>query len=114
MRKVQVDKIEDGMVLAKPLMGSGGNVLLSDGVVLKKAMISRLKNWDVPFVVIQSEGEDVVEASSPIALEFKTEELDHVYADVIKNPIMKIVYEATRDYLRNKIAASRPEPRETK
>jgi len=105
MKKIPVDKIEDGMILSRPLMGSAGNTLLSEGVVLKKAMISRLKNWDVPFVVIQSEEENVEEISTAATVEFKTSELDNTFKDVLKNPIMKIVYEATRDYLRGKSSA---------
>jgi len=111
MRKIPVDKIEDGMVLAKPLMGSTGNVLLSEGIVLKQSMIPRLKNWDVPTVTVHS-GEDVTEeVAAPAAVEFKSEALDAVFKDVIKNPIMKIVYEATRDYFRNKNLKDRIEPK---
>jgi hypothetical protein len=102
MKKIPVDKIEDGMVLAKPLMGSAGNVLLSEGIVLKQSMISRLKNWDVPVVVIQSDDEPAEEVAAPVAVEFRTDELDAKFKDVMKNPIMKIVYEATRDYFQNK------------
>jgi len=98
MRKVLIDKIEDDMVLAKPLMGTTGNVLLSEGVLLKKSMISRLKNWDIPFVYVQSDSEQPEDTSSPTTVAVSTGELDGIFSDVIKNPIMKIIYEAARDY----------------
>ena len=108
MKKIPVDKIEDGMILAKPLMGSSGNILLNEGVVLKQSMISRLKNWDVPLVTVQSDQETVEETAAPVAVEFKTEALDAVFSNVIKNPIMKIIYEATRDYLNKNTKDKQP------
>jgi len=104
MKKIQVDKIEDGMVLAKPIVGNSGNILLNEGVILKKSMIPRLKNWDVPFVSVQSEVESVEEVAAPVVVEYKSDVLDEVFKDVIKNPIMKIILESTRDYFRNKYA----------
>lgn len=90
------------MILAKPLVGSAGNILLNEGVVLKTTIISRLKNWDVPFVTVQSGDEQTEEPVTAVPVEFKTEVLDTIFTDVIKNPIMKIIYEATRDYFRSK------------
>ena len=98
MRKILIDKIEDDMVLAKPLVGANSNVLLSDGILLKKSMISRLKNWDIPFVYVQSDSEQPEDATIPAAVAVSTGELDIIFSDVIKNPIMKIIYEAAKDY----------------
>lgn len=103
MKKIPIDKIEDGMVLAKPLIGSAGNVLLNEGVVLKVSMISRLRNWDIPTVTVQSAEETVEETSAAPAVEFHSEALDEVFRDVMKQPIMRIVYEATRDYFKSKV-----------
>ena len=99
MKKIQIDKIEDGMILAKPLMGTAGNVLLSEGLVLKTAMIARLRNWGIQIVTIESnEAPSETETVSP-GLEHKPTELDDVFSDVLKNPIMKIIYDSTKAYL---------------
>jgi hypothetical protein len=110
MKKIPVDKIEDGMVLAKPLIGSNGNILLNEGVILKKSMISRLKNWDVPSITVQSDQEVVEEVAAPVSVEINTNALDTVFKDAIKNPIMKIIYESTMDYFRNKSLKGKPDP----
>jgi hypothetical protein len=106
MKKIPVDKIENGMILSKPLIGASGNVLLNEGVVLKTTMIPRLKNWDIPFVTVQGEEEKTAEAAAPLAQEFETKQLDQVFADVLTNPLMKIIYDATLLHLRGKQAAN--------
>ncbi|MFH0920473.1 MAG: hypothetical protein V1913_08925 [Fibrobacterota bacterium] len=103
MKKIPIDKIEDGMVLAKPLIGSAGNILLNEGVVLKVSMVARLRNWDIPSVTVQSTEETVEESSTAQAVEFHSEILDEVFKDVMKHPIMRIVYEATHDYFKSKL-----------
>lgn len=106
MRKVIVDKIEDGLVLARPLMGATGNILLGEGVVLKASMISRLKNWDVPFVYVQSEVEQTEDSSSASGVPVSTDELDEIFTDVMKNPIMKIIYDAAKEYSKTRAATA--------
>jgi len=107
MRKVLIDKIEDAMILAKPLVGTNGNVLLGEGVELKKSMISRFKNWDIPFVYIQSDDDNPGDTANTASVAVSTDELDGIFCDVIKNPLMKIIYEAARDYNQSKLAPTR-------
>ncbi|MBL8025474.1 MAG: hypothetical protein JNL74_03640 [Fibrobacteres bacterium] len=107
MRKILIDKIEDAMILAKPLVGANGNILLGEGVELKKSMISRFKNWDIPFVYIHSDGDNSEDASSTAAVAVSNDELDGIFSDVIKNPLMKIIYEAARDYNQSKTAPAK-------
>lgn len=102
MKKIPIDKIEDGMILEKPVMGTGGNVLLNEGVVLKASMIGRLKNWNIPSVSVQSDEEEVEEEAETVSIEYKTQQLDDTFADVMDNPIMKIVYDATKAHLENR------------
>jgi len=103
MKKISIDKIEDDMILAKPIIGSAGNVLLNEGVVLKVSMVTRLRNWDIPTVTVQSADEVVEETSTTQTVEFHSDVLDDIFKDVMKHPIMCVVYEATRDYFKNKI-----------
>ncbi len=98
MRKIAIDNIEDGMVLAKPLMGSTGNILLGEGIELKQAMISRFKNWDISFVFIHSDGDEPDDPNAAPVVAISSDQLDEVFKDVLKNPIMRIIYDAARDY----------------
>jgi len=102
MRKVPIDKIEDGMILAKPLVGTTGNILLNEGVILKGSMVSRLKNWDVPVVYVESENEHAVDPENTSTVAVSTTEIDEIFMDVMKNPLMKTIYEAAKDYSSNR------------
>lgn len=102
MKKIPVEKIEDGMILSKPLIGAAGNVLLNEGVVLKISMVARLKNWGVPFVSVQGEEEAAKQESAPAAQEVHSQKLDQTFAGLLDNPIMKIIYEATLHHLQGK------------
>jgi len=87
----------DGMVLAEPII-IGQVVLLNKGFVLRKSLIMRLQSRDIHSIMIESEEEEnisVVEQFNQSQLS-----LDEVFSDVLKNPIMHLIYEVTRDYLR--------------
>lgn len=95
MKKIYVEKIEDGMTLAKDVCGSSGSALLSKGIKLTKNMGRRLKNWGVTFVCIEGEEEHTEE--KPVR-EFQPEEvkeqLETKFVDVMDNPIMKTLFKA--------------------
>jgi len=55
MRKVPLQEVEDGMVLATPLTGSSGNVLMGKGIVLKSSIVPRLSAWGVTHVCIEGD-----------------------------------------------------------
>ena len=55
MTKIPLGEIEDGMILASPLIGATGNTLLPTGTILKNAMIARLMTWKIHFVDIVGE-----------------------------------------------------------
>jgi len=90
------------MILSKPLIGTGGNVLLNEGIELKAAMISRLKNWGIPFVTIQGEEERAVEEQASINREVQLPQLDRIFVDTLNHPLMKIVYDATFSHLQER------------
>ena len=95
MKKIFVENIGDGMVLAKDVCGSTGSALISKGTRLTVAMGRRLKNWGVAYVCI--EGEEERKEEKPlieISPEQVKNELQAKFADVIDNQIMKIVFDA--------------------
>lgn len=55
MRKLSVDSLKPGMVVARAIYSADGQVLLNKGVVLKPSYIIRLKELGVPAVYIRDE-----------------------------------------------------------
>lgn len=47
MRRISVDKVNEGMILAKTLYSMDGNVLLNAGIKLKEAYINRFKEMGI-------------------------------------------------------------------
>ncbi|HWR38891.1 MAG TPA: hypothetical protein VN611_05290, partial [Patescibacteria group bacterium] len=56
-RRFRIQDTEPGMVLAAPVIGSGGRVILMQNTVLTEKLIDRLQNWNV-FVVDVCEAVD--------------------------------------------------------
>ena len=95
MKKIFVEKIKDGMILARDVYGTSGSALLSKGTTLTETMGRRLKNWGVTYVSI--EGEEEQKQEKPIieiSPEEVKEELEAKFVDVIDNPIMKTLLKA--------------------
>jgi DUF917 family protein len=95
MKKILVENIQDGMVLAREVFGSTGSALLNKGTVLTVAMGRRLKNWGVGFVTVEGEEEhheekQVVEISS----EKVHAELSEKFAGLLDDPIMSVIFNA--------------------
>lgn len=55
MRKVSIEELQPGMVLAKTIFNASGNVLLSGGMVLSPNFIQRLIELNIPAVFIRDE-----------------------------------------------------------
>ncbi|MBF0430279.1 MAG: hypothetical protein HQK83_03300 [Fibrobacteria bacterium] len=94
MKKVPVTEIEDGMLLAKPILGTDGKILLAPGVELKATMSSRLRNWGVVIVNILEERDDTSEEK-----ENKLNKLEMTFEQVLENPNMKLIYDAVKKHI---------------
>lgn len=53
MRRVLIEKVEEGLVLGKPIYTSDGNVLLNAGMILKESYIKRLKALNVNYIYVE-------------------------------------------------------------
>jgi hypothetical protein len=95
MKKILVENVEDGMILARDVHGSSGSALLNKGTRLTMTMGRRLKNWGVPFVCI--EGKEEHQEEKP-AIEISPEEirqhLEEKFADVLDKPVMQELFNA--------------------
>ncbi|HRS20155.1 MAG TPA: HD domain-containing protein [Clostridia bacterium] len=55
MRKVPVDKVKEGMVLARTLHSNDGNILLNAGIILKNSYIAKLRDLGISEVYVEDE-----------------------------------------------------------
>jgi hypothetical protein len=99
MKKILVENIEDGMVLAREVCGSGGNVLLSKGIALSTALGHRLQNWGIPLVFVEGEEEQVVEENTvSVSPEELKSQLMEKFSRVINKPHMSKIFTAVHDF----------------
>jgi hypothetical protein len=99
MKKITVDKIEDGMILGREICGSSGNVLVSKGSPLSAALGRRLANWGITTIIVEGEEDSQLEENSvSISPEKLKIDLMDKFANVIHNPIMKKIFVSIYQY----------------
>jgi|WetSurMetagenome_2_1015567.scaffolds.fasta_scaffold00020_75 hypothetical protein len=89
MIRVERDKLEAGMALAKPIINDAGMVMLSEGSVLTDSMIKRLGSMEVNFVYIEGDAPDAkskAELLADIEKRFRKTE-NEKYMSIIKNTL---------------------------
>ncbi|WP_258358715.1 HD-GYP domain-containing protein [Moorella sulfitireducens] len=97
MRKLSVDSLKPGMVVARAIYSAEGQVLLNKGVVLKPGFIIRLKEMGVPAVYIRDnllgelEVEDTVSEQTRLAAVKTVRELFGNYQDHAKGHVPLLV-----------------------
>jgi len=95
MKKVSVDAIEDGMVLAREVCGISGNILLRKGSVVTVALGKRLKNWGIPLVYIEGDDDERQKAcENEISPEVVKDVLMKKFSDVFTHPLMRKIFVA--------------------
>lgn len=99
MKRIVVEKIEDGMVLDKEVCGPSGNVLLGKGTTISSAMGRRLKNWGINFIYVsgteEGENDEQLPSISPVELR---QHLESKFAETLENPVMKQLFAAVYQY----------------
>lgn len=64
---VPIDEINDGMVVAEPIVNSFGQTLIPSGATLKDSHKKLLKTWNIQTIAIQGDGqEEAVELTEEI------------------------------------------------
>ncbi|MBN1984287.1 MAG: hypothetical protein JW795_22365, partial [Chitinivibrionales bacterium] len=99
MKKIAVDHIEQGMILAQEVYGSTGSALLGKGTQLSPSLGRRLKSWGVSFVYVDGEEESKQEIGNvPISTEEIRQKLQEKFSAVLKNPLMAQLFDAVYEY----------------
>lgn len=92
MRRILVEKLKEGMVLARTLHSYDGNVLLNAGIILKNSYISKLKELDIRELYVEDEI-----SSDIVVTDVITEETRFEARINIKNAMDSIRYGRTLD-----------------
>jgi len=89
MRRIERDKLEAGMTLAKPITNEAGMTMLSEGFVLTDSMIRRLESMEISFVYIEGDAPDAkskAELLADVEKRFRKTE-NEKYMNILKNAI---------------------------
>jgi len=97
MRRVVLEELTSGMVLAKPVVNAAGLVVLAAGAELDEATLARLQRLGAASVFVEGEAGD--ERGKTLA-ELEAE-LDHRFRLVRNDPRQLTILEAIRLHLRN-------------
>ncbi len=96
MRRVVIEELTPGMILAKPVTNAAGLVVLPSGAELDEATLPRLQRLGLASVFIEGEAGD---AGGKTLSELEAE-LDHRFRLVSNDPIQRQLLEAIRLHLR--------------
>lgn len=97
MKRVVIEELTVGMILAKPVTNNTGMVVLPVGAELDEATLSRLQRLGLTSVYVEGDAGD---ASGKTLAELEAE-LEHRFRRVIDDPIQYQIREAIRVQLRN-------------
>lgn len=73
---ISVDEIQDGMIIAEPIVNRYGQVLLASGVVLSQQHATFLKTWNVRTIKVTAGAEE--EETSEISEEMRQQILESI------------------------------------
>ncbi len=84
MRKVALDEVEEGMVLAKPVTRDNGMVLVAAGTTVTAALVERLRRMGIERLVVEGEdpGRPAMDAAARLA------RLEHLFRGFADDPFM--------------------------
>jgi len=92
MKKIPVTDIQDGMILAQPVVGSAGNVLIGIGAVLRANMSTRLTGWGITTLFVESSEEEApVTGNTPPSHNYK-ESVDACFQGRLVNSAMRTIH----------------------
>jgi hypothetical protein len=97
MKRVVLEELTAGMVLAKPVTNTGGMVILAAGVALDEPTIARLRHLNLASVFVEG---DAGGSGGKTLAELEAE-LDHRFCRVVTDPQQRTILEAIRLHLRN-------------
>ncbi|GAB1721604.1 MAG: hypothetical protein GDA65_02580 [Nitrospira sp. CR1.1] len=104
MKRVVIEELTPGMILAKPVTNSTGLVVLPLGAELDEATLSRLQRLGLTSLYVEGDAGD---ASGKTLAELEAE-LEHRFRRVIDDPLQYQLREAIRLQLRTTHGVAHP------
>ena len=92
MRKISIDKLKAGMVLAKPLL-RGTMVVLGEGTALTETWISRIEDMEIDSVFIEGSAEQAVPKEEALS------QLDSRFQHVLDQPHMMALKMIVKEHI---------------
>ncbi len=92
LRKIHPDKLEPGMILAKPIL-IGSAVFLGEGVVLTERLVSRIQNMNLDYAFVEGRSEQDMPLEEALAL------LDHRFRNCDGSDLMMNIKEIVRKHI---------------
>jgi hypothetical protein len=89
---ISVEKIEEGMILAEPIMNNYGQTLINSGVKLEEKHKKVLKMWNIKVVMVNSEEQEENEEMSEELRQMAIEKLNKRMNWQPRNPIELDLY----------------------
>ncbi len=103
MQRIPMKFASAGMVLAKPIARDDGMVLAGEGTELTGSIIDRLKNAEIPSVVVK--GRPVPGLASGMDLNKVRGRLPHLFRKYTDDPLMTAMRNMLDQYLQKAIEA---------
>lgn len=102
MQRIPMKFASAGMVLHKPITREDGMVLAGEGTVLTDSIIDRLKNSEIPSIVVK--GRPVPGLESDMDLNKVRERLPHLFRKYTDDPLMNAMRNMLDQHLIKAIA----------
>ncbi len=100
MKQIPLESVQDGMILAQPIVGTGGNILMGPGSVLKVQMATRLKTWGVQSVWIEASDAESMPSEENIAQKDELrEKVEKRFHGKCVNGPMQVLYESILEHV---------------
>jgi hypothetical protein len=107
MQKIPLPLAEPDMVLEKPVTRDNGMVLVGQGTVLTEVLIERLRNMEIPSIVVQGHLLDLDGGGAGTSFGRRSQRLDHLFRHAGSDPFMQDVKAFLADYFTRKGAVER-------
>ncbi len=107
MQKIPLPLAEPDMVLEKPITRDNGMVLVGPGTVLTEALIERLKNMEIPSIVVQGNPLELDGGGAGTSFGRRGKRLDHLFRHAEDDPFMHDVRMFLGEYFTRKGAVEK-------
>ena len=93
MAKLAAERLEPGMVLARPVMNKNGMTMLGEGAELTDSLIEKIRDMGIESVHVQGMSQPDIPMEALLAV------LDARFAHVEKDPLMAMIKRLMKEHI---------------